>query len=95
LAKANFGEIGAYELLKNCKTDKEALAAVAKQYQIWYPVPLTYRAWDGSLQENKTWLDIFQLYADCAFMKRWDGDRFDVRKVLTKIGVVDEQTSPA
>lgn len=87
LAKAAFGEIGAYNLLKDCKTDKEALEAVARQYQVWYPQPLTYRAWDGSLQENKTWIDIFQMYADCAFMKRFDGDRFDVRKVLKKVGV--------
>jgi len=87
LAKVKFGEVGAYELLHRCKTDKEALEAVAKQYQIWYPKPITYRAWDGSLQENKSWLDIWQLYADCAFMRRWEGDRFDVRKVLKKAGI--------
>jgi hypothetical protein len=87
LAKVKFGEVGAYELLHRCKTDKEALEAVAKQYQIWYPSRVTYRAWDGSLQEDKSWLDIWQLYADCAFMKRWEGDRFDVRKVLTKLGI--------
>ena len=90
LAKAKFGDIGAYNILKGCKTDKEALEAVAKQYQIWYPSRITYRAWDGSLQENKSWLDIWQLYADCAFMKRFDGDRFDVRKVLKKQGIIDE-----
>jgi hypothetical protein len=89
LAKVKFGEIGAYELLHRCKTDKEALEAVAKQYQIWYPEPITYRAWDGSLQENKSWLDIWQMYADCAFMKRFEGDRFDVRKVLKKQGIID------
>lgn len=90
LAKAKFGEIGAYDLLKNCKTDKEALEAVAKQYKIWYPEPITYRAWDGSLQEKKSWVDIWQLYADCAFMRRWEGDRFDVREVLKKMGIASE-----
>lgn len=90
LAKVKFGEIGAYDLLKGCTTDKEALEAIARQYKAWYPIPITYRAWDGSLQEDKTWLDIWQLYADCAFMRRWDGDRFDVKKVLTKMGVIDE-----
>lgn len=87
LAKVKFGEIGAYELLKGCKSDLEALEVIAKQYQVWYAKPITYRAWDDSLQENKSWLDIWQLYADCAFMRRFDGDRFDVRKVLTKLGV--------
>lgn len=90
LAKVKFGEIGAYEILKGCKTDKEALEAVAKQYQIWYPEPITYKAWNGEAQKDKTWLDIWQLYADCAFMRRWEGDRFDVRKVLTKAGIIDD-----
>src|SRR5205814_6306696 len=67
LAKAKFGEIGAYELLRKCKTDKEALEAVAKQYQLWYPSPVTYRDWNGVLH-TKDWLEIWQLYADCAFM---------------------------
>lgn len=84
LAKVQFGEVGAYELLKDCKDDKEALEVVAKQYQLWYPEPITYKAWNGEVQKDKTWLDIFQMYADCAFMRRWEGDRFDVRKVLAR-----------
>jgi hypothetical protein len=91
LAKVKFGEIGAYELLKNCKTDKEALEALVKQYKIWYPQPITYRAWDNALQENKTWLDIWQLYAHAAFMRRWEGDEFNVRKVLDKMGIKYEE----
>lgn len=87
LAKAKFGDIGAYNLLKDCKTDKEALEALVKQYRAWYPAPITYKAWNGDVQKDKSWLDIWQLYADCAFMKRWDGDRFDVKEVLTKLGV--------
>lgn len=89
LAKVKFGEIGAYELLKGCKTDKEALEAVARQYQVWYPEPVTYRDWNEGLH-TKDWIEIWQMYADCAFMRRWDGDRFDVKKVLTKMGVIDD-----
>ena len=87
LAKAKFGDIGAYNLLKGCKTDKEALEALVRQYKAWYPDPITYKAWNGEIQKDKTWLDIWQLYADCAFMRRWDGDRFDVRKVLDKMEI--------
>lgn len=86
LAKAKFGEIGAYDLLKHAKNDKEALEAVVRQYKKWYPEPLTYRDWNNELH-TKTWLEIFQMYADCAFMRRWDGDRFDVEKVLTKMEI--------
>lgn len=90
LAKVKFGEIGAYNLLKGCKTDKEALQAVAKQYQSWYPESITYRDWNGVLH-TKDWLEIWQMYADAAFMRRWDGDRFDVKKVLTKQGIINEE----
>ena len=86
LAKAKFGQIGAYDLLKNAKTDKEALEAVVRQYKKWYPKPVTYRCWEGKLH-TKNWLEIFQMYADCAFMRRFEGDRFDVEKVLTKMGI--------
>lgn len=86
LAKAKFGEIGAYDLLKNCTTDKEALEALVRQYKKWYPKPVTYRAWDDSLH-TKDWMEIWQMYADCAFMRRFDGDRFVVKDVLDKLGV--------
>lgn len=87
LAKAKFGEIGAYNLLKNCKTDKEAMEAVVAQYKKWYPEPITYRCWKDELHENVTWLDILQMYADCAFMRRWEGDRLDVKKLLDKLKI--------
>lgn len=90
LAKVKFGEIGAYELLRNCKTDKEALEALARQYKIWYPDPVTYRDWNGVLH-TKNWIEIWQMYAHAAFMRRWDGDEFNVRKVLDKMGIEYEE----
>jgi hypothetical protein len=86
LAKVKFGEKGAYKLLKDCTTDKEAVEALVKQYKKWYPEPVTYRAWDNSLH-TKDWMEIWQMYADCAFMPRWDGDRLDVKKLLDKLGI--------
>lgn len=86
LAKVKFGEKGAYKLLKDCTTDKEALEALVKQYKKWYPTPVTYRAWNDELH-TKDWLEIWQMYADCAFMPRWEGDRFDVKKVLDKLDI--------
>jgi hypothetical protein len=86
LAKAKFGEIGAYELLKGATNDKEALEAIVRQYKVWYPEPVTYRCWKGELH-TKNWLEIMQMYADCAFMRRYEGDRLDMGKLLTKLGV--------
>lgn len=89
LAKVKYGEKSAHKLLKDCTADKEALEALTSQYKKWYPTPVTYRAWDNSLH-TKNWLEIWQMYADCAFMPRWDGDRFDVKKILTKMGIQHE-----
>jgi hypothetical protein len=86
IAKARFGAAGAYKLLKNAKNDKEALEAIVKQYKSWYPSELAYEAWDGA-KYTTDWLNILQMYADCAFMRRWEGDRLDVKKTLDKLGV--------
>lgn len=86
LAKARFGDKAAFKLLAHCKTDKEAVEALVKQYKTWYPKPVTYRAWDDSLH-TKDWLDIMQMYTDCAFMQRWEGDRLDVRKLMDKLEI--------
>lgn len=86
LAKARFGDKGAYKLLKDAKTDKEALEVLVAQYKRWYAEPVTYRAWDGSLH-TKDWLQIMQMYADCVHMQRWENDRLDIEKVLNKLGV--------
>lgn len=86
LAKAKFGEVGAYDLLKHAKNDKEALEAVVARYKLWYDKPVTYRAWDGSLH-TKDWLQIMQMYADCCFMRRWPGDELNITKLLDKLGI--------
>lgn len=86
IAKAKFGDVGAYNLLVDAKTDKEALQVLVNQYRRWYAQPTTYTAWDGTVH-TKTWLEIMQMYADCAHMRRWPGDRLNVEKLLKKLGV--------
>lgn len=89
LAKTRFGDKGAYKLLSHCKTDKEAVTALVQQYKKWYPKPVTYKAWDDTLH-TKNWLEIMQMYTDCAFMQRWEGDRLDVKQLLVKLGIDHE-----
>lgn len=86
IAKVKFGEKSAYKILKDCKTDKEAVQAIVNQYQKWYKEPVYYTAWDGSRQK-KDWMEIMQMYADCCFMPRWDGDRLDVKKLCEKLEI--------
>lgn len=86
IAKAKFGEKSGFKLLSKCTTDKEAVEAIVKQYRKWYPEPVWYQAWDGK-KYQKNWIEIWQMYADCSFMPRWDGDRLDVKKLCEKLGV--------
>lgn len=86
LSKQKFGTMKAWNFFKDCKTDKDAVETLAKIYKGWYPKPVKYRDWQGVLQE-KNWVELMQLYADCAFMQRWDGDRLDIPKLLEKFNI--------
>lgn len=86
IAKKKFGEKGAYKLLSKCETDKQAVQAVVDQYRKWYPEPVYYTAWDGS-RHKKDWMEIWQMYADCVHMRRWDGDRLDVKKLCERLEI--------
>lgn len=86
LCDAKFGEKGAYKLLVDLKTDKECWEVVTDLYKTWYPSPVTYKAWDG-VEYTKNYLDIMQMYVDCAHMQRWAGDRIVVPTVLDKLGI--------
>lgn len=86
LAKKKFGVVAMYNLLKDCKTDKECVQAVYDQYCKWYPEPITYKAWDGT-EHTKNVIEIMDMYAACAHMKRSETDVFDTRKLLTNLGI--------
>lgn len=82
-----FGETAAYNVLKDCTNDKEALQAVYNQYLAWYPEPVTYMDHTGLIQ-TKSCIEIMQMYFDCAHMRRWENDRIDVQAMLEKLGVI-------
>lgn len=86
IAGVKYGPVGAYNDLAECRNDREAWEAMALRYKSWYPEPVKYSDWQGK-EHVKTWWQIMQMYADCAFMQRWHGDRIDVQKVLAKYGI--------
>lgn len=85
--KPSFGEITAYNLMKDLNTDKECLEAVTGLYKGWFGEDkFSYTDWKET-EHTITWVDALQLYTDCAFMQRWEGDRLDIRKLLDKLGI--------
>lgn len=87
LCNAKMGHVGAYNILKDCKTHKECWQAVHDTYKTWYPEAITYTAWNGK-EYTKDHIAIMQMYLDCARMMRWEGDTVDVRNVLESLGIV-------
>ena len=73
LSGKEYGQMSAYNALVNCKTHKEAIEAVIKQYKEWYPVDFTYEAWDGSTVHSN-WQHMLNLYHGCCRMKSTPDD---------------------
>ena len=81
-----FGEVSAYNTLKDCETDKGCWQAIYDKYKEWYPDITTYTSWTGE-EIKATTLDILQMYVDCAHMRRWEDDQLDVRKLFDRLGI--------
>lgn len=97
-----WGEMSAYNLLKDCKTDKEAFEALVQGYKTLYPASKTIIGWRGyeggdrkaALLPNAQefgieidWLYMLQENMTMAFMLRRLGDKIDVKETLDKLGV--------
>ena len=83
--KPRYGEKTAYKELKDCKTFKDALAAVCKKYKQWYGEdPFTYTDWQGK-EHEVMWYDLIELYFKCAYMKRSYDDKTSILKALKKM----------
>lgn len=86
IAKKKFGVVAMYNLLKDCNDDKSAVQAVYDQYKKWYGDSVTYTAWDGT-QHTKTVIELMDMYAACAHMKRFEDDVFDTAKLLKTLEI--------
>lgn len=69
------GKVGAYNLLKDCKTDKE----------VWQVIIDKFKGWFNGSEYTPTWQDILQIYIDVAHMQRWDGDRMLLSNIIDKL----------
>ncbi len=87
LSESKYGEASVLKDFGHLATDKECWHRIAELYKMWYPSPFVYTAWNG-VEVQGSWLQMLQIYVDCAHMQRWDGDRLNATEALTKMGVV-------
>lgn len=86
LTSARYGEKTAFKDFAELQTDKECWEKMVELYKSWYPDVVEYTAWDGQLMKA-SYLDVMQMYVDCAHMQRFDGDRLNVKVTLQRLGV--------
>lgn len=82
-----FGEVAAFNILKDSTNDKEALTALYNQYLSWYPSRVVFMDHMGIMQDMDA-LDVMQMYFDAAHMRRWEGDRIIVEDLLERLGII-------
>lgn len=82
-----WGDKSSYKLLKDCKTDKEALEAIKQGYQLIYPEPRKIIGWRGD-EIEVDWLYCAEENFQMARMLRWENDVVSLREVMAKFGVI-------
>jgi len=84
-SELKWAEKGAYNALKDCKTDKEAFTALVGVFKKLYPEKKTVTTFRGEIAID--WLYVMQECFTLAMMLRFDGDKIDVKAVLDKLEV--------
>ena len=82
-----YSDYKVYNLLINCKDDKDAWTVLVEEYKLHYGSITKYTDWTGKTHKG-TWIDILQNYVDVVHMRRWENDRVDVNNVLTKYNLI-------
>jgi hypothetical protein len=84
-----YGDKQCFTDLDAAANDKEALSVVVEIYKRWLgEEPFTYKAWDGN-NYTITWMEALQMIWDCAYMRRWEGDRPQVKDILKKMRIIE------
>jgi hypothetical protein len=83
-----FGEKSAYKALKDCKTDKEALAALVGVYKQIYPEPKVITGWRGD-RLLVDWFYVMNENFNMARMLRFDNDDVNLKTVLERYGLYE------
>lgn len=91
LSKVKYGAVKGFNALEAASTPTEVLEAIVREFKKLYPEPFDYTDCHGVDHTGATWLDMFDMYWKCAYMKRYRNDPSDFRDFFRKKGVqVDE-----
>lgn len=86
LSKVKFGAKTAYNLLKDCKDEREVLTVVVNQFKKFYPEEFTYTDWKGETHDAD-WEVMLRLYYKACCMMRSEDDELNPDVLFEKYGV--------
>ncbi len=69
LHKKKFGDVGAVNYLKDCKTVNDLFTATEDKFKEWFPNPITYTTHKGT-EVTKDYSEVIHLYHQCVYMHR-------------------------
>lgn len=81
-----WGDKSAYNALKDCRNDREAVQALVNSYQYLYPTPKEIIGWRGDTIEID-WKYVLNENFQMARMLRFDGDNVHIDDVLNNLGI--------
>lgn len=81
-----WGEVSAYEALKDCKDSKELWEAAVKVFKHLYPEEVEIKGWRGDLIKID-WLYVMQEMFNMAHLHTKENDFINCKEVLDKLGV--------
>ena len=87
-SQVKWGELSAYEVLKDCKNDKEALAAIVDGYKHLYPTPSKVVGWRGDIL-NIDWKYVLSENWVMARMLRKPDEHLTAEMVFSKFNLWD------
>ena len=76
----------AYKVLSGCKTIKEAVETVAKQYLTWYPNGVQFKSWTGKDVNVPCWEWADTMWA-CAYMLKNRDDKTSFTSVMKSLKI--------
>lgn len=82
-----WGPAASFKMLHECKSDKEAFAAMKAVYQKLYPKPRVVTGWRGD-EIEVDWQYMLNENFDMARMLRWETDKVVATEVLDKMGLL-------
>lgn len=83
-----FGADTAMKLLNDCNSDLECIQAVHDKYLEWYGSETFNYIVFNDTTATVNYIDVMQLYFNCAKMLRWENDYIDIRQMLKKMGII-------